>query len=184
MNIFKFLSAKDNSNLNYMLVIFSILMCVPLSFAQGIDRFNLLEAAYLEEGDREIAKPWIETPLNLNKVKENSGKIIVIFSDNDSYVSLSNKEIFKEKLNAEIIIEHEKGHFGGEDGIIEFLAGSSERASFGKLYSNVTLGLGFKKLSGEGKTMGLAAYGDPEKFYDKIDEVLKVRNFDKLNINV
>jgi carbamoyltransferase len=71
--------------------------------------------------------------------------------------------------------------FLGDNGIMQFLGGSSERASLGKLYSNVTLGLGFSKVSGEGKVMGLAAYGDPEKFYDKVDDVVKIKNIDKLN---
>lgn len=74
-----------------------------------------------EEGkeSEEIAKPWMETPINWNKVKIHTNDFICIFSDNDSYVPLSDKDIFKEKLSAKTIIEHEKGHFSGDDNIIE-----------------------------------------------------------------
>lgn len=72
--------------------------------------------------------------------------------------------------------------FNGQDGEIKFLAGSSEKASLGKLYTNVTLGLGFKKLSDEGKIMGLAAYGNPNKLYPQIDKVIKIKNVNTLEM--
>lgn len=82
--------------------------------------FNLTEAAYEEEeGDREIAEPWIETPIDFKKVKEKCNKFVDIASDNDPYVPLSSSETFKEKLGAEVIIEKGKGHFGIEDGVTE-----------------------------------------------------------------
>jgi carbamoyltransferase len=72
--------------------------------------------------------------------------------------------------------------FVGHGGELEFVAGSSERASLGKLYGNVTLGLGFKKISDEGKVMGLAALGDPGPFYPIIDRTLQIRNVDSLDL--
>jgi carbamoyltransferase len=72
--------------------------------------------------------------------------------------------------------------FEGRGGDLRLLAGASERASLGKLYSNVTLGLGFAKISDEGKVMGLAAYGDPKPFYPVIDRVLQIRDLDTLDI--
>ena len=74
-----------------------------------------------EEGEevKEIAKPWVETPINWKKVKKHSDKFVCIFSDNDYYVPLSNQEMFKKELNAEIIIQHEKGHFTEEDKVKE-----------------------------------------------------------------
>jgi hypothetical protein len=74
----------------------------------------------LEEEDLPIAKPWLETPIDEKKVSGHIiEKIICIFSDNDPYVSAENQKIFSEKYNAEIIIEHSKGHFSEDDGIIE-----------------------------------------------------------------
>ena len=79
--------------------------------------FNLVNLETKEE--EEIAKPWTETPINLEKVKNNSKKIVAIFSDNDPVAPLSDNEIFKKELDAEIIIEHNKGHFNKSDGVIE-----------------------------------------------------------------
>ncbi|MEF3692074.1 MAG: alpha/beta fold hydrolase [Candidatus Moraniibacteriota bacterium] len=80
--------------------------------------FNLnnLEDAESEE----IAKPWIEVPIDLGKVKNSCDDINVLLSDNDLYVPLSDGEIFKEKLNANIIILKNKGHFTGDDDVLEF----------------------------------------------------------------
>ncbi len=70
----------------------------------------------LEEGeDEKIAKPWLETPINWNNIREHIKNIVAIFSDNDPFVPLSDSKIFKNKLKAKIIIEHNKGHFSGSD---------------------------------------------------------------------
>ena len=38
---------------------------------------------------------------------------------NDPFVPIIDAEIFKNKLGAKIIIEHNQGHFSGSDGITE-----------------------------------------------------------------
>ena len=78
---------------------------------------NLTDKAYEDAEDAEIAKPWLETPINWAKVKSGAKKFIAIFSDNDPLVPLTDSEIFKEKLSAKIIVENNKGHFSGSDGI-------------------------------------------------------------------
>lgn len=60
---------------------------------------------------------FFKKPINWNKIKAKCKKFIAIHSDNDPYVSLHYGEFFKEKLNAELIIEHNKKHFSGDDGI-------------------------------------------------------------------
>jgi carbamoyltransferase len=45
---------------------------------------------------------------------------------------------------------------------IEVLATVSNRGSWGLIYELITEALGFRRHSGEGKTMGLAAYGQPD----------------------
>jgi len=70
--------------------------------------FNLTN---LEQEEVEIVKSWIESKIDLNKVKKNANKIIAIFSDNDPYAPLKDSKSFKEKLNAKIIIEKNKGHY-------------------------------------------------------------------------
>lgn len=66
-----------------------------------------------------IAEPWVITPLNWDKIKKCCEKFVAIFSDDDPFVDLNNSEIFKEKLGAKIIIEHDKGHFDDEANVKE-----------------------------------------------------------------
>ncbi len=80
---------------------------------------NLTDEAYEDESDVEIGKPWIETPIRWEVVRQRAKKFTAIFSDDDSLVPLNDAGIFKKNLGAEIIIEHGKGHFSGSDGIIE-----------------------------------------------------------------
>jgi predicted alpha/beta hydrolase family esterase len=79
--------------------------------------FTLPNLETQEEID--IAKPWLETPIGANKIKKMIDNIISIFSDNDPDVPLSDKELFREKLGAKIIVEHGKGHFSDDFGITE-----------------------------------------------------------------
>ena len=79
--------------------------------------FRLLHLETDEE--KEIAKPWLETVMNFDKIKQLSGKIIAIFSDDDPDVDLGDKELFEKYLNAKTIVEHQKGHFSDDAGIKE-----------------------------------------------------------------
>lgn len=81
--------------------------------------FNLIDESYENDNERNIAMPWIETKINFNKIKDNSEKIIAIFSDNDPYVPLSDAKIFREKLGAEIIIKRNEEHFNDTEKIEE-----------------------------------------------------------------
>jgi predicted alpha/beta hydrolase family esterase len=62
--------------------------------------FTLKQDVLKQEGQEvfEIAKPWIETPIDFEKVKSHCSNFLVILSDNDPYVPLLNKEVFKDKL--------------------------------------------------------------------------------------
>lgn len=83
--------------------------------------FNLLESAYESNEEKNIAKPWLEIPINVEKVKQHSEKILAIFSDDDPCVPLSDSEIFKEKLGAKIIIKKNEEHFNDTNKIEEIL---------------------------------------------------------------
>ncbi len=84
-----------------------------------LSEFTFKEEPSKEEEGRIIAKPWLETPINFEKVKKTTNNFVAIFSDSDPYVPIEDKNIFEEKLGAEIIIEHTKGHFSGSDGIYD-----------------------------------------------------------------
>lgn len=73
----------------------------------------------LNKEEKSIAAPWLTTPIDIKLVKTHCRKFIAIFSDDDSVVPFDNKEKFKQQLGAEIILEHAKKHFSGDDGIME-----------------------------------------------------------------
>ncbi|MAG15607.1 hypothetical protein CMO88_00945 [Candidatus Woesearchaeota archaeon] len=59
----------------------------------------------------------------------------------------------------EDVVNAEGGIFVGENGNLKRIKAFT--SGFGMFYAFVTEGLGFRAVDGEGKTMGLAAYGDP-----------------------
>lgn len=73
-----------------------------------------------EEGEDvvEIARPWMETPIDFKKIK-NFTKYVCISSDNDPFVPLSEADIFKKELGAKIIVKKGKGHFAMDDNCYE-----------------------------------------------------------------
>lgn len=81
--------------------------------------FNLLPQCIPTEEEKAIAKPWLETSVDFEKVRKVANKVVAIFSDNDEAVPLSDAKIFEEHLGAQIIIERGQGHFSGADNINE-----------------------------------------------------------------
>lgn len=72
------------------------------------------------EDERAIAKPWKETPMDLGKIKHILTRSIAIFSENDRFVPLEeNREAFKQNLDSEIVVDADKKHFAGDQGIVE-----------------------------------------------------------------
>lgn len=70
--------------------------------------------------EEEIARPWLQTPINWEKVKGKANSFVSIFSNNDPYVPLEeNKKVFEEKLGGEIVVKESMGHFTEDDGIKE-----------------------------------------------------------------
>jgi predicted alpha/beta hydrolase family esterase len=82
--------------------------------------FNLIPGSIGGPEEEAIAKPWLETMVDTEKIKVVCPKFTAIFSDNDPYVPISDAEIFRKRLNAKIIIEHNRGHMGGSDNLKEF----------------------------------------------------------------
>ena len=71
------------------------------------------------EDEIEIARPWVETPIDFENVKNHTRNIFAVFSDDDEFVSLDNVDVFKNKLGAKTTVEHARGHFSQETGIKE-----------------------------------------------------------------
>lgn len=74
----------------------------------------------LEDKEAEdIAQPWQEIPININKVQQILPKSILVISDNDPYGAFDkNKEKFNE-LGSKIVVLEKADHISKEDGYIE-----------------------------------------------------------------
>jgi len=85
-------------------------------FVAGWFRLDNLEGEEVET----IANSWTTTPIDFNKVKSKLSKLIVFLSSNEPYGFVEeNTRTFEERLNAKVIIEEDKGHFTGDDKVIE-----------------------------------------------------------------
>lgn len=71
-----------------------------------------------DENINEI-KSFFGTSVDFEKIKAHCEKFIAIHSNNDPYVPLRYGDIFKEKLNAEVIVKQNMSHFSGDDNINE-----------------------------------------------------------------
>ena len=71
------------------------------------------------EEEKQIAGPWVNTPRNDKKIRKIMNKAVAIFSDNDPFVLPENQKSWRDKTGAKIIVEHNKGHFSGSDGVTE-----------------------------------------------------------------
>ncbi len=87
---------------------------------------RLKEAAYESEGDREVARPWIEEPVDFGKIKAKVKEIRVIMATGDPYVPVEDSKIFEEKLGAAANIMPINTHFTTEDGYAELHAALNE----------------------------------------------------------
>lgn len=74
----------------------------------------------LEDVEKPVARPWLEMPIDFKSVKSATDKFVAILSDNDPYGAVEkNKKALEGKLGAKVVIEHNKGHFSGGDGVTE-----------------------------------------------------------------
>jgi predicted alpha/beta hydrolase family esterase len=58
-------------------------------------------------------------PIDWNRIKTHCSKFVAIHSNNDPHVPLKHGDIFREKLGAEVILEHGMKHFSGDEGVTE-----------------------------------------------------------------
>ena len=72
--------------------------------------------------EKAVEREWLQTPLDLKKVKTHLSQSVAIFSDDDPWVPLDNQNDFKNELGSKLIIEHEKKHFDNTAGVKELPA--------------------------------------------------------------
>jgi len=80
-----------------------------------------LELANLESDEAwQIADPWLKSQIDFSKVINKSNSFVTVFSDNDGWVPIDvNLKLFKEKLNPEIVVLKNRGHFSEDEGVLE-----------------------------------------------------------------
>lgn len=78
----------------------------------------LTRKTFEEMGENEdVVKSWYEEPINYEKIK-NMAKWTAVFSDDDPFVNYQdNYKVYRDKLDAEIILRANQGHFSGEQGV-------------------------------------------------------------------
>jgi uncharacterized protein len=87
--------------------------------------FNLMDTAWESdvpeeiEEEKRLAKPWIETPIDFEKIKSRANNFLAIFSEDDPCVPLSDKELFEKNLGAKTIVKSGEGHFDASEEIEE-----------------------------------------------------------------
>ena len=80
---------------------------------------DLLPEAVEDEESYNTAQPWINNPIDFEKIKQFTNNISCIFSNDDYFVSLDQEKEFREKLSAKTIIVNNKGHISQDDNIYE-----------------------------------------------------------------
>jgi len=69
---------------------------------------------------KKIIAHWLHQPLDLDKLQKLLPDSTAIFSDNDRRIPLDeNRRAFKKNLGSKILIDHNKKHFAGKQGITE-----------------------------------------------------------------
>ena len=72
-----------------------------------------------DEEVKEIARPWIETAIDLEKIKKVLPKSTLIISDNDPYEAFEENKNRFSLLGSKIIVLHNAGHITEGDGFTE-----------------------------------------------------------------
>lgn len=71
------------------------------------------------KGYKGEVKSFFEKPIDWEKIKNNCQNFIVINSKDDPYVNFDNSKLFKDKLNAEIIVHDNMKHYNEGAGFRE-----------------------------------------------------------------
>lgn len=150
-----------------------------------------------------IRKQWLKNPvysisslLNVLKIKRNIKKELSNYSSKIFYSTHHESHLyysfytsnFKNSIALSIdgVGEIDTMGIGLCDNVgIDYISLSQYPHSLGLFYSAMTAFLGFKPNEGEYKLMGLASYGNPEVYIDKVRELISYKNSNlKCNMDV
>ncbi len=80
---------------------------------------DLLDYAIEDEESYNTAKPWLTEKIDFEKIKKFTNNINCIFSNDDYFVSIEQKDKFEKLLNANTIVVSGKGHISQDDDVYE-----------------------------------------------------------------
>ena len=80
---------------------------------------DLLEEAISDEDSYNTARPWLTKKIDFKKITKFTNDITCIFSDDDYFVSINQKDEFKKLLNANVVIVNGKGHISKDDNVFD-----------------------------------------------------------------
>ena len=103
--ILRYLESKDVTKIG------GILLVAPW--------LDLLDYAIEDEESYDTAMPWLTEKIDFEKVKKFTNNIRCIFSDDDYFVSIDQKDKFEKLLGAKTLVVSGKGHISEEDGVNE-----------------------------------------------------------------
>ena len=103
--IMRYLETKDISRIG------GILFVAPW--------LELLPEAISDEESFNTAKPWLTEKIDFEKIKGFTNNIHAMFSTDDYFVSINQKEEFEKLLDAKTIVVNDKGHISQDDGVFE-----------------------------------------------------------------
>ena len=101
--IMRYLQTKDVCNIG------GILFVAPW--------LDLLDYAISDDESYNIAKPWLTEKIDFEKIKKFTSNIYCIFSDDDYFVSLKQKDKFENLLDANTMVVSGKGHISQDDNV-------------------------------------------------------------------
>jgi len=73
----------------------------------------VLVAGFTDDLGFDELKNYFQSSIDWSAIRSHCSKFVAIHSDNDPFVPLGHADVFKEQLDAEVVVEHEKGHFSG-----------------------------------------------------------------------
>jgi hypothetical protein len=61
-------------------------------------------------------RSFYQSPFDWTSIRQHCDRFVAIHSDNDPHVPLADAAIYKTHLDAQVIVERDKGHFSGSEG--------------------------------------------------------------------
>jgi predicted alpha/beta hydrolase family esterase len=109
---------------NLVIIGHSLANITTLRFLEGLPEGKrigklVMVGGYTDDLGYKEFDSFFQTPIEWDKIKQHCRDFVAIHSDNDQYVPLKHADIFKERLGAKVIIEHDKRHMGPEDKLME-----------------------------------------------------------------